>query len=193
VTWNWIDVVLLLVILSSCIAGIVKGFAWQVVRILFLFFGILLAKAYAEPLGLQLRPLLGERGSPPADKYVAYAILFLAVYVASLGIAFGIRTAIDQMKLSSFDRLLGGVIGLTKGILFGYAAFLFIAVARAEDSPLGRSLRESQSARIVAGMDTIVHPLFPPEFHERIERWRLPRPAPRDVRIDWRDAPPEPR
>jgi membrane protein required for colicin V production len=185
--WNWIDIVLSLLILASVVAGFVKGFAWQVVRILFLFFGILLAKAYAEPLGVQLRPLLGSHGQPPGDRYVAYAVLFTVIYVSSLGIAFGIRTAIEKMKLSSFDRLLGGVLGLLKGILVAYAAFLFFAVVKADDSTIGRALRESESARVVAGIDAIVHPLFPPEFHDRIAGWqRRSHEHPANVRIDWR-------
>ncbi|MBI1849607.1 MAG: CvpA family protein [Planctomycetes bacterium] len=184
--WNWIDIVLILLILASVIAGFVKGFAWQVIRLLFLFFGILLAKAYAEPLGVQLRPLLGSNGRPPADRYVAYAILLTVIYVSSLGLAFGIRTAVEKMKLSSFDRLLGGVLGLLKGILVAYAAFVFVAVVKADDTTIGRALRDSQSARVVAGIDTIVHPLFPPEFHDQIESWRKPsRRQPASVRIDW--------
>ncbi len=187
-SWNWIDIVLVLVLLASILAGVIKGFAWQAVRFAFLLFGILLAKAYAAPLGVQLRPLLGSHARPPADKYLAYAIIFLVIYISSLGIAFGIRTAIDKLKLSSFDRLFGGLLGLLKGILFVYAAFLLIAVAKADDAPLAVAMRESQSSRIVSGIDSIVHPLFPQEFHDRIEGWRAKsgRPAPSDVRMEWR-------
>jgi membrane protein required for colicin V production len=169
---NFVDLAFALIVLLSLVGGVLRGFTWQLVRIVFLVLAFVLANEYCAWMASQIRQVTHDGIGSPVDKGLAFVLIFSAVYLGSWPLASLLRSAIEKMKLKSFDRLLGACLGIFKGAAIGYVLFLVLAFLVPKAYPGGSRVEEqlvrSYSFVGVSRVDPVVRGLLPDEFHAMV-------------------------
>jgi membrane protein required for colicin V production len=110
---NWLDIILLIILLVGFLLGLIKGFVRQIVGIAAVVVGLILAAVYYQYFSrLLFRAFVSEQWS----HLVAFLIIFLAVLAVGWLIGF-LLAKLMVGPLKFFDRLLGGALGICKGVL----------------------------------------------------------------------------
>ena len=134
--WNGLDWVLAGIVVVSAVRAMMRG----LVRTVFALAGLLCGFAIAEWKGPELAAWVVSRGwiaEEPLARVVCFVMLALGVMVvfALLG-GLAKRTA-HAVGLGMFDRALGGLLGVARGVLVGVAV-IFCVRAVASGSTLFR-------------------------------------------------------
>jgi membrane protein required for colicin V production len=155
------DLLMLLVLVATTLFGFWKGMAWQIASLASLVLSYFAALRFSD----QLAPVFGQQA--PLNRFVA----MLAIYV---GVSFIIwmmfrlvSGVIDKVKLESFDKQMGAMIGLAKGVLL-CVAITFFAVTLLPPAQ-GEAIVASQSGRYIVALLDKSHSVFPPEIHEIVD------------------------
>jgi membrane protein required for colicin V production len=122
--FNWLDVLLAAVVLLAVVVGLVKGFVRELVGLIIIFVGIVVAARFYGPMASFTGKLIKN---PVAAKFVGFLLLFLAVLIAG-GILAGLIARMTKGSLGFANHLLGGVIGCLEGVLVaGAVVFALLA------------------------------------------------------------------
>ncbi len=111
---NWLDAVIILIMLSFLFWGLVKG----LILIFFFFFWLAVGTKLAWTYYLPLSGRLGFIQNAMAMKVVAFALILLAVLIVSWIVGALLRKLVNLVSLGFFDRLGGAVLGLGLGVFF---------------------------------------------------------------------------
>lgn len=112
---NLLDLFILIPIVWLCIRGISKGFVIGLATLIGLVLGILAAyhfSAYAQDL---LKEYFTIREQ--TLKIIAYVLIFLLVMLIVYLIGKAIEKVVDMVAMGWLNKLLGGIIGLAKGVV----------------------------------------------------------------------------
>jgi membrane protein required for colicin V production len=151
------DIFMLLVLAAALAWGAYKGFAWQVASLAAVVVSYLVALKFSD----QLAPHLGE--TAPWNRFLAMLVLYLGTSLC-IWIAFRfVSKSLDKMQLKSFDRQIGAIIGVAKGVLL-CVVITFFAVTLSERSRT--AVLESKSGYYISQLIDRTGPLMPPEVHE---------------------------
>ncbi len=124
---NWLDVVLIVILLITFILGLIKGFIRQVIGILAVIGGIILASRYYGWVSWKFMKFIS---SDFWRNCLAFLIIFIGVILVGWLISF-ILSKLMKGSLSLANHVLGGIFGLFKGVLicavlvFGLLVFNF--------------------------------------------------------------------
>lgn len=112
--WNWLDWVFVLIIFGSVVTALLKGFVAELVSLASVIAALIVAAAYYE----RVAPLVeGYTRSRDVALGVSFIVLFAAVVVAGALVSAIARRLIRKAELQWFDRFLGAVFGLMRGLL----------------------------------------------------------------------------
>jgi len=146
VTFSVMDIIFLSLTGLLMIRCFFKGFLAEIFSMAAVIFGLLAALFLHKNGGL----LLKERFWPELDlipKIVAFAAIFLIVYIVIKIVQLILVDIINKIKLSGADRFLGIILGFAEGlIVISFSIFilniqpLFDASALLSDSFFGRLL-----------------------------------------------------
>jgi len=176
---------MVVVLVGATLFGFWKGMAWQIASLASLVLSYFAALRFSE----QLAPMFGDHA--PWNRFVA----MLAIYIGTSFIIWTmfrlVAGAIDKVRLESFDRQLGAMFGLAKGVLL-CVVITFFAVASLPPAQ-GQAIVESQSGRYIVALLDKSHSVFPPEIHqivdpylEKIERGLNPNYQPHaGLQTNW--------
>lgn len=156
------DIIVLVLLGGGCLLGAIRGFVWQVAWLA----ALVGSAAAALRWGDDLAPLLGS--SAPWNQFFAMFIIFL---LTSLVIWLAFRTVrefIDRLKLQEFDRQLGALFGLLKGLAI-CVVLTFFGVTLTETTR-GWVLR-STSGRLLARGIVWAKASFPPELQAALKTY----------------------
>lgn len=111
--FNWLDVLLVLILGTALVLGIIKGLVRQIVGILAVIVGLILAIAFYAPLASAFSILSDNE---VMTQFLCFAFIFLVVLVAGWLIG---RMFSKAMKgpLKFMNHVFGGAFGLLKGAL----------------------------------------------------------------------------
>jgi membrane protein required for colicin V production len=112
--WNWLDWVLATIVVVSVVTAIWKGFVAELVTLASAIAGLIVAALYYERLA---HLLTGFTRSAGVAKGISFFLLFIAVLVVGGLISLAARKLIKKVQLQWFDRFLGGIFGLARGVL----------------------------------------------------------------------------
>ncbi len=160
---NWLDIVLLLVLAASFVSGVAKGFAKLAIGLASAILGFLFALWFYGTAGSFLLPYVSHKG---IANFIGFVAIFTGILVLGaltgklLGILF------KWVGLSWLDRLLGGVFGLLRGVVFAIA--LVLALLAFSPNPPPRSVVESRLAPYVIDTARICANLAPREVREAV-------------------------
>jgi membrane protein required for colicin V production len=111
---NTLDLIVLLVLLLAVIRGLMRGMVDTLFSLVAWILAFVLGK-WGASVAAPLLPVAVE--SPSIRYFAAFAVIFLVVLIGVLLIGHAFATLVKAAGLGSADRLLGGVLGLAKGLV----------------------------------------------------------------------------
>lgn len=183
------DLFMIVVLAGATLFGLMKGMAWQMASLGSIVLSYLVALTFSEPLA----PLFHTQA--PWNRFLAMAVLYV---LTSFAVWFAFRIvagAIDRIKLKDFDRQIGAIIGLCKGVLL-CIAITFFAVTLSANARA--SVLKSKSGGYIALLMNKADAVMPRELHDvldpymdKLERGLDPNQGGFETAGDsgrWRDA-----
>jgi membrane protein required for colicin V production len=149
---NWVDGVLLAVLVLSAVLGLWRGLVYEVISVAGWVAAFLLAQAYAD----EVAAVLPMGGALPALKLAAgFALVFIATAFAGGLLAWLVKQLVASVGLRPIDRVLGAAFGLARGVLILLALTVVISM-----TPL-RAETDWRASVVAEAMADSVHTLRP--------------------------------
>ncbi|VAX40141.1 hypothetical protein MNBD_PLANCTO02-2971 [hydrothermal vent metagenome] len=151
---NVFDGIILFVLLISLYRGAAKGFVWQLATIA----AIVLCFVFAGELSKKVAPVIANFGAkPPLDQWLAMLALYVGFSFLSFGVARSIGRWLEKVKLKEYDKHLGAIFGLVKGVAFCLVLVFFLS----NFSTSARAMiKKSYSGKAAATVMDGLHPLM---------------------------------
>jgi membrane protein required for colicin V production len=156
------DIVMLAVLAMAVLVGVWKGMAWQVASLCSVF----LSGAVAIHSSPAVAPWFGQQ--EPWNRFIAMAVLYVVTALAIWILFRLVSGLIDRVKLKEFDRQLGAIFGLAKGVLY-CVVITFFAVTLWE--PARQAVLESQSGKLIARGISYANPILPADIRAYLGKY----------------------
>ncbi|NOY22024.1 MAG: CvpA family protein [Acidobacteria bacterium] len=140
---NWFDATAIAVLAISAGFAFFKGFVREIASLAGLIIGSILAFRFYKDGADLLKPWIHASN---VRNLTAFFVIFLTVILISAVISFLIKRLFDSAGLSFYDRFLGLLFGLLRGVVIVY---VFVIVLQGFGMA-GKTLNESKSYRVVA-------------------------------------------
>lgn len=119
---NWIDFVIILIIVLSAVISSVRGFAREALSLLGWVLAFWVSMTFSGGLAL----LLGDSIADPILRMiVAFLILFIASLIVSTIVNYFVIQFVQRAGMTRADRSIGIVFGVLRGVLIIAALVLF--------------------------------------------------------------------
>jgi uncharacterized membrane protein required for colicin V production len=163
VTLTPLDLGALVLCVLFAVRGALRGFAWQVVRLVALGAALWGASALYRPLGERFQAWFPAL-SPSAAPFVAWGAVFVVLLVVGALLASRVRGAVDGIELTLPDRLAGLALGAATGVAF-CALALFVGGAMldalGQRRVLEDMLRGASAPTVLGQVADALAPLLP--------------------------------
>jgi len=158
-----LDIALAAVVLLSTLAGFARGLVRTLFGLAAWIVGIVVAIRYADGLGA----MLPDFGTSPAIMHaIAFALIAIVLLIAISAGGWVFAKMLRAVGLGFVDRLLGGVFGLARGLLFLVA---FALVAGLTGMAKRDWWQNSAFAPMLAAIVLEMRPWMPPTWVERLD------------------------
>jgi membrane protein required for colicin V production len=111
---NWIDYLLIALIVFSCVAGVLRGLLREVITLVTWIAAVWIAWHYADVLEPRLG---GALANVDVRAWAARTIIFLAVVVIGTCISAIVGRVVRLSIFSGTDRFFGGIFGFLRGLV----------------------------------------------------------------------------
>ncbi|MGW8257801.1 MAG: CvpA family protein [Thermoguttaceae bacterium] len=156
------DIVMLVVLLGTMLFGAWKGMAWQLASLA----SLLLSAAAAIHFSGQVPPYFSA--TAPWNRILAMLIIYVLTSLAIWLVFRMVSGIIDRVKLREFDRQLGAIFGLAKGVLL-CLVITFFAVTLSES--VRQMVLNSHSGKAMARLTRHANPLLPEEIRAVVGKY----------------------
>ena len=130
------DFVIAGIVLLLLFRGIWLGMLRQIVPLLALYLGYVVASRYHD----QLFPFLSDISDNPKVVFLAaYVITFAITYVVAFLLGRGLGRVIQVTIVPWFDRILGAILGLAKALIVVILVHMLLGTLMAPDNEMLRS------------------------------------------------------
>ena len=155
------DILMLVILVGAVVWGAWKGLAWQLASIASMVLSYFVAFTFRQPLSQLIN------ASPPWNIFVSMLILFLGTSLV-VWIGFNlISELIEKVKLKEFDRQVGALFGLAKGVLLCVLITLFAVTLLSE--PQRQAICNSRSGYYIAILLDKANAVIPGEVHQVLD------------------------
>lgn len=113
-TWNWLDWTLAAIAVASVVTAVIKGFIRELISLAAVVVGLVVAALGYTRAAIWFEDLTK---SHEIALGLGFLVLFLAVLVVGALVSHLVRKLIKAAGVEWFDRFLGGVFGLVRGVL----------------------------------------------------------------------------
>jgi membrane protein required for colicin V production len=170
---NVLDLGIIVLLGLVALRGYYRGLFQEVAVLVGVVGGVVVAAhTYLRLAGL-LHPWITD---PQHARWVAFAVVFVAVYWLTRLVAHFIQRLLYHLYLDFFDRILGGAFALAKGALLVGFGLMLLGVVMPRNSHL---LKGSVAAPHLISLARQSLELLPPDFKQRLndylKEWRKPR------------------
>jgi membrane protein required for colicin V production len=156
------DAFMLVVLVGATVFGFYKGMAWQIASLASLVVSYFASLRFSE----QLAPVFGQQA--PFNKFVAMAAIYVGTSFFIWTMFRFVSGVIDRVRLESFDRQIGGIIGFAKGVLLCILITMGVVMLLPEQ---GKKVVNSRSGHYIVALLDKAHSVFPPEIHQVVDPW----------------------
>jgi membrane protein required for colicin V production len=153
------DICMLVVLVGATVFGAWKGMAWQAASSA----SLIVSYAVALKFSSQIAHLFGQ---PPLNRFLAMAALYMVTSLAIWILFRFVKGFIDRVRLREFDRQLGALFGLAKGVLW-CVAITFFAVTLSTQART--AVLHSRSGYYIALLLTRADAVMPKELHDVLD------------------------
>lgn len=122
-TWNWLDFIIAAIVLGSVVTAVIKGFVQELISLASVVIGLAAAAFAYQRAALWFDDLTK---SHEIALGLGFLSIFLAVLILGALVGLVARKLIKTAGVQWFDRFLGGVFGLVRGVLI--SAILLMAM-----------------------------------------------------------------
>lgn len=144
---SMLDIIVVLVLILTVVRGLMRG----MVDTLFSLAAWILAFLAGKWGALWVAPLLPVAIESPAIRYFAgFAVVFLVVLVGVLLLGHALATLVKAVGLGSADKVLGGVLGLAKGLVILVGLTLAAGLTSLPRTEFWKQARLSNSLQAMA-------------------------------------------
>ena len=156
------DVLMIIVLVAAVVWGAWKGFAWQVASLASLVASYVVAITFRQQASQLVSQFVDA--APPWNIFLAMLILFLGTSLV-VWLAFNlVAELIEKVKLKEFDRQVGAMFGLAKGVLLCVLITLFAVTLLSE--PQRKAICTSRSGYYIAVLLDHADAVIPNEVHD---------------------------
>jgi membrane protein required for colicin V production len=170
---NLLDLGIIVLLGLITLRGYYRGLFQEVAVLVGVVGGVVAAAHTYLRLAGALQPWISD---PQHARWIAFALVFVAVYWLTRLVAHYIQRLLYHLYLDFFDRLLGGAFALVKGALLVGFGLMLLGVVLPRDSHL---LKGSVAAPHLISLARQSLGLLPPDFKQRLndyfKEWRRPR------------------
>ncbi|HIE95702.1 MAG TPA: CvpA family protein [Fuerstia sp.] len=160
---SWYDFVVLAILVYTAWQGAQRGLLTQLAWIA----ALVLCFKFADQLAPSIEPMINVE--QPLKHWISMFILYLGFSLGSFMVARILNSWLEKAKFKDFDRHLGGLLGLVKGVVICLVA-TFFAVTLSES--LKGTVLESRSGEAACYILDHIEPLTPEYFHEYLEEYQ---------------------
>ena len=114
---NWIDALILIIMVLSSIFGIWRGLVREIFSLVTWIFALLVARRYSDVLA---NLLFSSFDNQTISYVVAFALIFIIVMMLGTLLNFLLSKLLMFTGLKFIDRLLGGVFGIARGVIISF-------------------------------------------------------------------------
>jgi membrane protein required for colicin V production len=175
---NWLDIVLLLVLIGSVVTSFSTGLAREVVGLVSMIAALVLAIWFYGTAGAFLQPYVS---SPGVANFCGFLMVFCAVLILGAIVGRLLRRMMKVVGLSFVDRLLGAGFGAVRGLLVSVALVLALLAFTPGKSP-PNAVIHSRVAPYVIDAARVVSAVAPHELKDGF------RKSYEQVKTIWGDA-----
>ena len=143
------DLLVLGLLLLLVARGLWVGFLKQIISLVALYFGYIVASQYHDRLFPFLRDL---SGNPKVVFFASYALVFVATYILAVLAGKGLHYVVKVTMAGWFDRLLGGFLGLAKGVLLVVLMHMILGTILAPENELLRTCETCDELNTATGL-----------------------------------------
>jgi len=158
---NWLDYLLLVIIGSSAISGLWRGFAQTMVGALAAVLAVLGAIWFYGSAGSLLADYVSH---PTVANFLGFVIVFSIVMVIGAAVSRLLAKAFRWAGLGWLDRLLGGGVGVLRGALVATGLVLLLCAFTRNPPP--QSVVNSRVAPYMIEVSNVVSYLAPRELKD---------------------------
>jgi membrane protein required for colicin V production len=152
------DIIMLIVLGGAAFIGFRKGLVWQIASVAAIVVSYLVAVQFRDVLAGHID------ADPPWNTFLAMLILYVGTSFVIWLLFQLVRGIIDRAKLREFDRQLGAIFGLAKGVLLCVIITLFAVTLLGDQQR--QQIIESKSGLYIAQLLDRADAVMPEELHE---------------------------
>ena len=152
------DILVLGIVGFTLIRGWLKGMAWQIASLAAITVSYFVAIQFRGPVAEQISV------APPWNTFAAMLLLYLGTSLVIWLMFRRVRQSIEKMKMRDFDRQMGALFGLAKGLALSGVVTLFAVSLSGQ--PMRQSILESKSGHAIAQMMVRADQIMPREMRQ---------------------------
>jgi membrane protein required for colicin V production len=156
------DIVMLAVLTVAMIFGAWKGVAWQVAALASVVVSAAVAVHGSTPLASYFS------AHAPWNRFLAMLVLYMATAIAIWLLFRLVSGVIDRVQLKEFDRQLGTLFGLAKGVLY-CVIITFFAVTLSESAR--QVVLQSKSGELISRGIRNANPILPDDVRTYLGKY----------------------
>jgi membrane protein required for colicin V production len=145
---NWLDVVLLLILVCSVVTSFRKGVTREVIGLVSVVLGLLLGSWFYGLAGAFLLPYVS---SNKAANFAGFFLVFCLVLLLGSLLSFVLGKFLKVTGLSIFDHALGAGFGLVRGMLIAVALILGVMAFSQSGKPPDAVVNSRMAPYLVQG------------------------------------------
>lgn len=161
---HWIDLVIVGLVAWFTFAAFSRGLIREVVTLVALILGAVLAGAFYEELAADIDFLIDDDGVRPL---VAFIAIFGGVFIGGQILAAVLRQTAQLLMLGPLDHLGGAAFGFAKGLLLVEVLLIALTTFRVSDR-VDTALDDSALAPVFLDGIPVMLQLLPDEFDRAV-------------------------
>ncbi len=151
--FNWLDICVILILVIVMGRGLWTGFSMAVSTFFGVILGFWVAAQQFPFVSMKLSPFIHD---DVWRSLISFTLLFLVVYLTFLIAGIVLRGFFRVIKLGWIDRLLGGIVGFAKGLIFTGVIIFVMTLVLPENSPvLRKSVLYPRMSRIAQTLNNL--------------------------------------
>lgn len=167
--WNWLDWVLAIIIVVSVVFAIGKGLVRELISLAAVVVGIVVASLEYTRAALWFQDLTKSQEIALAAGFLT---IFALVLIGGAAASLIARSLIQQVGIEWFDRFLGGIFGLVRGVVIDSILLMVMVAFAVKPQAVERSRLAPYVSTGARAMAYLMPHSLRDSFYEEFQKFR---------------------